>query len=214
MKVQIPEEVSCLQLCFSLLKLQIKRVLSCLLPQKNVHMRAPLHYLMCCFSTSLPLLRNFLLQHFCRFIAHCMQHNWSVTTAWCGSISASHFHPRGVSQQPKFWIVLIVSGAANQAGVWKYCCVSSLKWFWCADRLSTIWSQNRAPRLSFWMNVLPLWSFLCVSILSRLSSSPSICVFIRVSSFLITCNSSMPTEREEGEWQRKLQNLKCLSGEL
>lgn len=38
----------------------------------------------------------------------------------------------------------------------------------------------------------PLWSFLCVSILSRLSSSPSICVFIRVSSFLITCNSSMP----------------------
>ena len=43
------------------------------------------------------------------------------------------------------------------------------------------------------MDSSPFCSVLCVSILSRLSRSPSICVFIKVSSFFITCSSSMPT---------------------
>lgn len=53
------------------------------------------------------------------------------------------------------------------------------------------------PCLSLWLVVSPVWSCLCVSILSRLSSSPSICVFIRVSSLLMTCSSSIRTTRRE-----------------
>ena len=98
-----------------------------------------------------------------------------------------------------FWLGLwLVELIKQKSGKWHITGDAS-KCSWCADRLSIIRSHSYLPPLSLWMSVSPLWSFLCVSILSRLSSSPSICVFIRVSSFLITCNSSMPTAGRERE---------------
>lgn len=80
---------------------------------------------------------------------------------------------------------------------------SAVKCFGCENWLCFTGSRSHQPLRSFWVSVSPLCSFFCVSILSRLSSSPSICVFITLSSFLITCNSSMPTTQRTHVWDIK-----------
>lgn len=92
-----------------------------------------------CSSTNIH--SNFLLQHFYKFIT-------ATTKLICYkkkhvSVYTSHFHSSCKFLQ--LWIILIVSGAANQAELWKHHCASALKLFWCAGKLSSTWSQTQVP---------------------------------------------------------------------